>query len=259
VLYIRLPERPTPLTLPTELLDAVGDPFPEKNTGQIKTLRLYGLLEEAETVVVIIDEAQHLVDPESNYILTNSTNWLKNAIKDTGLSFVLVGLEGEAEVVVESNGQLRQLFGKPEVLQPFRWVDPSPAEKAKPVMEQTLDGTLYEFTAFMGGLDAMLPFSKPSGLTDEDIAKRCFVASSGLMRPLMTLIRGSATLALKAHKECIDRQHLAESFRTWLAAEYGDADNPFVGVCPQPTDLPPIIKRTLRSKNRLNPNTSPYK
>lgn len=123
--------------------------------------------------MVILDEAQHIIDRDSTKILFSSTNWLKTFIEDTGIPMVLVGLP-ELKTVIKSNEQLRTRFDpKDNRLLPFN-----------------INGNVphLSLSKFLSMVDMKLPFPNPSNLNDPSITEIIFLASSGVPRTFMEQI-----------------------------------------------------------------------
>ena len=60
-------------------------------------------------------------DSETDKILAKVSNWLKVLIKETCVPFLVIGIEGKVEVILEANSQLSRLFAVREDLTRFRW------------------------------------------------------------------------------------------------------------------------------------------
>jgi hypothetical protein len=128
---------------------------------------------------------------------------------------VLVGLEGEAEQVVNVNPQLARLFGDPRVLAPFEWDEEYPTITIEP------------FRRLLSEIEKRLPLRQPSNLSSRDTAKRCFVASGGTLSYLMALLRRATFLALTSGREGLDHELLSEAFKQRLAGARRGIANPF--------------------------------
>jgi Bacterial TniB protein len=204
------------------LLEALGDPGATKGRSiGAKERRLLKYFKEACKVeLLILDELQHFVDRDNQKILLNASNWLKTFIKETMVSCLLIGLQNDAEEVVNSNPQLARLFGDPYVLAPFEW------DEAKP------DGTKEVFRDFLREIEKLLPLKEPSHLAQYDTALRCFVASGGIMSYQMKLIRTATHLALQRRNEHLDLNLLAQAFKEELASGRRGIPNPFIGGLP---------------------------
>jgi len=220
---------PTPATvknLETTLLDALGDPRAGQGTIGGMARRLINFFRDCKVELLILDELQHFVDRDSQKVLQTVSNWLKTLVKETKVACVLVGLEGEAEQVVDANPQLARLFGDPYVLAPFTWDEGSLS-------------TIQEFRNYLSQLERLLPLNEPSHLADRETAWRCFVACEGIIGYLMALIRRATYLALTQGREYLDYVLLADAFAQRLAGTRRGIPNPFIG------DLPVHTKRLV--------------
>jgi Bacterial TniB protein len=220
---------PTPATvknLETTLLDALGDPRAGQGTIGGMARRLINFFRDCRVELLILDELQHFVDRDSQKVLQTVSNWLKTLVKETKVACVLVGLEGEAEQVVDANPQLARLFGDPYILAPFTWDEGRPA-------------TIQEFRTFLSQLERLLPLNEPSHLADRETAWRCFVACEGIIGYLMALIRRATYLALTQGRERLDHVLLAEAFTQRLAGARRGIPNPFIGDLPVRAHRPP--------------------
>lgn len=242
VLFVTIPSTATIRNLAMDLLYAMGDPRYDKGTIGSMTKRVIRFLRDCHVELLILDELQHFVDRDSQKVLQNVSNWLKTLIKDPELQIacVLIGLEDEANQVVDTNPQLARLFGDPCVLAPFTWDERNPA-------------TIQEFRTLLHELEKMLPLNEPSDLVNRDRAWRCFVASTGIISYLMALIRRATSLALTRGQEHLDDSLLAEAFDQRLAGKRRGIANPFVGdspVYPLPAAPAPDKATNRRSKAR---------
>ncbi len=224
VLQATIPTPASEKNLAMALLFALGDPLAGRGTTGIMTQRLVKLLRDCQVELLILDELQHFVDRDSQKILQNASNWLKMVIKETNISCILVGLEGEAEQVVNINPQLARLFGDPLVLGTFRW------EEAEPT-------TIQEFRTWLAELENLLPLAQPSYLYRREIAWRCYVATGGLVSYLMALLRAATRVAIEQGRASLDLELLAIAFDLRLAGRRRHLPNPFRGEVPSPEVL----------------------
>ncbi len=228
---------PTPATvknLETTLLDALGDPRAGQGTIGGMARRLINFFRDCQVELLILDELQHFVDRDSQKVLQTVSNWLKTLVKETKVACVLVGLEGEAEQVVDANPQLARLFGDPHVLAPFEWDEGRPA-------------TIQAFRTFLDQLERLLPLSEASHLANRETAWRCFVACEGVIGYLMALIRRATYLALMEAREHLDHVLLAEAFAQRLAGSRRGIPNPFLDDLPARPKRPPSISQDRRA------------
>jgi len=177
--------------LATTLLAALGDPRATSGTVGSLTYRLTHFIQDCGVELLILDELQHFRDRDNRKVLENASNWLKTLIKETGVACVLVGLQGEAEEVVQLNAQLARLFGAPHVLAPFAW-------------DERRSETIHEFLAFLTLLEGALPLAERPELATPGMAARLHAASGGIMAYLMELIRRATYLALAQERPTVD-------------------------------------------------------
>jgi len=238
VLKATIPSPATVKNLLIILLDALGDPRADSGTVGGMTLRLERFLKDCGVQLLILDELQHFLDQDSQRVLETVSDWLKRLIKVTKVACVLIGLEGEANQVVNHNKQLARLFGDPVALAPFTWDD-------------ALPDTVRSFRTLLDHLERLLPLNAPSRLSDRDRAWRCFVASEGLLAHLMALLRQATRLALESGREALDDALLIEAFNRRLAGERRGIPNPFLGDLPElPAPTPKSASAGMPATNR---------
>ncbi len=206
--------------------------------------RLIKYIRDCKVELLILDELQHFVDRDSQKVPQTMSKWLKTLVKKTKMSCVLVGLEGEAERVVDANPQLARSFGDPQVLAPFGWIEGRTA-------------TTQEFRTFLDQLERLLPLNELSQLAERETAWRCFVASEGVIGYLMARIRRATYLALDQERERLDHVLLANAFKHRLAGKRRGIPNPFAGDPPVRTKcLAPVSQErealtNQRAKSRV--------
>ncbi len=202
------------------LLRSLGDPRYGNGTIGNRMFRVEGFTEDCGTIMLILDEIQHFVDRDSRIILQTVSDSLKNLIKKRHLACVLTGLQGEAEQVVDANPQLAGLFPDPIVLEPFVWDEVQPQK-------------IKEFRTLLYELEKALPLAGESNLASKERAWRIYVATSGVMRFLMVLIREATYQALKRGQEFLDDALLENAFNKKLSGERRGISNPFIGPPPE--------------------------
>jgi hypothetical protein len=211
VLATTIPVPATVKSLATQLLHAMGDPKAENGTSTSQTLRLLGLAEDCGVELIILDEFQHFIDRDSNSILEEAADWLKNLINNSGKPVVLLGMP-YSDIILKANAQLERRFTMRVSLEPFAW-----EEKAK----------RDEFKTFLSHLDAKMPLPERSNLSLHETAFRLYCATNGYVGYLMKLVRGAAHLAIDRSSAKIDLTLLAESYEERLAARAPGRANPF--------------------------------
>jgi len=242
VLKATVPAKATIGNFATKLLSAVGDPLADRGTIGSREQRLLGYLLDCGVEVLMVDDLQHFVDRDSERVLHDVSNWLKNLVKESHTTCIIAGLP-EAEQVLYANAQLGRLFGDPHHLHTFTWDSQQP-------------DTIQEFRTFLQTLEELLPLPEPSSLAAMETAWRCFVASSGCMAHLMNLIRRAAHYAIQRGQPALNHVLLAEAFDHRLAGQRRGIPNPFVGGLPdRVVETVPDISRRATNR-RSSPGVS---
>jgi type II secretory pathway predicted ATPase ExeA len=235
VLSTFTPSITTKKSLPTKLLNALGDGAAEKGTSVTQTLRIINRVADCGVEVIILDEFQHFIDSESHVVLVNISNWLKDLINETKKPVVLVGMP-HSEVVLRANPQLERRFSMRENLDPFGWATTAEQD---------------EFKSFLKHLDRRLPLSRRSNLSDDETALRIFCATYGLIGYVMKLVRRAAIMAIDRAADCLDLGLLAESYDERLAAGISGRVNPFRAELDDLKVKPlPVVEYITKRTNR---------
>lgn len=211
VLSTSTPSITTKKSLPTRLLQDLGDGAAEKGTYVTQTLRIIKMVEDCGVEMIILDEFQHFIDSDSNVVLVNISNWLKDLINRTEKPVVLVGMP-HSEVVLAANPQLERRFSMRESLEAFGW--DTTAKQG-------------EFKTFLRHLDGRLPLPKRSNLAGHELSFRIYCATDGLIGYVMKLVRRASILAVDRGAECLDLELLSESYVERLASRGPRRVNPF--------------------------------
>jgi Cdc6-like AAA superfamily ATPase len=80
IIYATIPAAATVKGLVEALLKRLGDPLHNKGTTINQTSRLYDLLKACRVELIFLDEFHHFIDRESDKVLKNVCDWLKNLI-----------------------------------------------------------------------------------------------------------------------------------------------------------------------------------
>jgi hypothetical protein len=218
VLKVVIPAKATMGNLLVDMLSALGDPLADRGSVGVKLYRLQHLVADCGVQMIILDEANHFVDRDSERVLHDVSNTMKSLIKVKNIACVLVGLT-YTEEVLKVNEQFGSLFGDPYVLAPFRWNEGQP---------ETID----EFRMFLRQVEQQLPLASRSFLSSKEVAWRCFVATQGKVGYIMRLLRRSAEEAVRRDASSLSQDLLQEAFSQTLAGKRRNLGNPFIGEIP---------------------------
>ena len=214
VLKVTLQPDATPKGIAADILLALEDPAWSSGTVQTLTNRAVKLLQRCDVELIVLDEFHHLFDMDRLKVMTKAAQWLKVLIVNTKIPIVVCGMP-EAEHVLRAEHTERR-FKERLTLHGFNW--------------RTTAGR-REFCGMLKKLDDSLPLAQASGLAEQDVAGRFYLASRGVPDYLMTLIRAGLAEALQRGSECIEQADLARVYETKLAQQrvLGEQVNPFVG------------------------------
>ena len=211
-------ETPSPVTvkgMAATLLYRLGDPAANHGTLWAMNYRLIRLMVDCQVELVILDDFHHLIDKETNRILEQVSDWLKVLIKETGIPFMVVGIEGKVERILKTNSQLSRLFAVRQTLEPFR-CDPSD------------ENSLREFSRFVQYAEQVIGMPLPVALSRLELLYRLHYATEGVVGNLMNLLRYAAWLARQQNQAAITLPILATAFDKRLAKHIKKNANPFL-------------------------------
>jgi hypothetical protein len=211
-------ETPSPVTvkgMAATMLAHMGDPAAHRGTLWSMNFRLIRLMIDCQVELVILDDFHHLIDNETNRILEQVSDWLKVLIKETGIPFLVVGIEGKVERILETNAQLSRLFAVRQLLEPFHC---NPKDEA----------SIQEFARFIQYAQQVTGIPFPVGLPRMELLYRLHYATEGVVGNLMNLLRYAAWLAREQHQETITLPVLATAYDKRLSKHLKRKDNPFL-------------------------------
>lgn len=249
VLSAVVPQRATEKTLVSELLARTEDPAAEKGSAYSQTSRLKIFISACGVEIIFLDEFQHFVDRDSEKILKNVSDWLKNLINATKRPIVLLAQPYAEQVLdVTGNEQLQRRFLLRERLEPFGWMNDEESDPAKK------DDKKDEFRAFLAAVDEKLPLNKSSNLSDPVIALRFYCGTNGRVSKVMAIVRKATELALDRSLDALDLTVLAEAYEERLAKTQPERPNPFcydhakLKLIPFKEDIPQFLIDKEREK-----------
>lgn len=203
IVYATIPAPATVKGLVEALLKELGDPLHNKGTTAKQTGRLYDLLNDCLVELIFLDEFYHFIDRESDKVLKNICDWLKNLILNTKIPVILFGLPDSENIMEIDNFQLSRRFNYRHSLIPF----------------PNNDSGIELFRQFLSGIESQLPLAKKSNLAEKLMSERIYYATDGTIAHVMTLIRMGATYAIEQDIEQIDLNVLGFIFDKHLRHE----------------------------------------
>jgi Cdc6-like AAA superfamily ATPase len=174
----------------SSLLMAFGDPRPQSGTSQALMLRLQETISDRGCRLIIIDETQHLI-PGGNPAKPTIDNIL-NAFKmldETNVSIMLVGMS-EIMAFWSADEQIRSRFQTPYLLQKLSYPKDQPMWKG--ICKKYVD------TLNTNGMHVEC----------SDFYDRLYAATSGAMRPLVSILMSAVVEATKRGSAVINAEDL---------------------------------------------------
>ncbi|MDZ4261416.1 TniB family NTP-binding protein [Pseudomonas mandelii] len=221
VLIVEIPSSPTKKNLATAMLTAMKDPYADSrgHSAETKFARIILLLSNLGVEVVVLDEAQHLVDYKRNDAY-EAADWIKSMMNETSITFVLVGLK-RTEGLLWANEQLRRRFSATVDYNRF----------------MLTESCWTQFAMLLQGIRELLPVASIN-FSDKEMIRRFYLASFGLIDYLIKVIDRSVWLVQHRDAEGINLPILCEAFKdeVWSAAP--EERNPFSDAF----DFKPLIR-----------------
>lgn len=221
VIRVDMPSSPSKKNLAAAMLAALGDPFASSRThsAEAKFTRIVTLLKNLSTEIVILDEAQHLVDYKRNSAY-EAADWIKSLMNDVEIAVILVGLK-RTQGLLWANEQLRRRFSACVDYDRFDW---------------TLREGQQQFAALVNSIRDALP-AQVIDFANDEVLRRFHHASFGLIDYLIKILDRAVWLVQVGRAKGIDLKVLADAFRDEVWSQAPDARNPFA----KDFDFKPLI------------------
>lgn len=208
-LFVEVPSTPTPKSLGTAVLAAMGDQFAYRGSAEEKLFRIVKLLAGLNTELVIFDEAQHLVERRRTPTGA-TTDWMKNLLNASKVAVVLAGLK-KAQDLLLSNEQLRRRFSATVYCDRFN-------------VENEASAT--QFAQLLVSFQPILPVPALEFASSGTLL-RFYHASFGLIDYLIKVIDRAVYLVQAGRFVEIDLPALAQTFRDEVWSLAPNNRNPF--------------------------------
>jgi len=215
VFYLETPSPATVKTMASVMLEQLGDPAAHIGAIGPMNSRLINLLKACKVELVILDDFHHLIDTETDRVLAKVSDWLKVLIKETGIPFMVVGIEGKVERILRANPQLSRLFAARETLVPFVW-------------QPEQQDTIQNFHVFVGTIEKSIGKNLTQSLPRTDLLYRIFYSTNGVVGNVMNLLRYAVMLAEERSATSLDLDTLALAFEKRMSKHLPDKQNPFL-------------------------------
>ena len=214
VFYLETPSPATVKTMASVMLERLGDPAAHIGTIGSLNSRLIKLLQACEVELVILDDFHHLIDTETDRVLAKVSDWLKVLIKETGIPFLVVGIEGKVERILQANAQLSRLFAARETLAPFAWRPEQPT-------------TIQAFHTFVSTLESCVGKPLTTTVPRTELLYRLYYCTDGVVGNVMNLLRYAVKLTEEQSQITLELPLLRQAFEKRLAKHMRGKVNPF--------------------------------
>jgi GTPase SAR1 family protein len=211
VLLASMPATPTQRRILEALIGALDPALPAKGSIEGLKHQLLTLCNACGVSLIVMDEASHMVDrgqERTHYLVGDA---LKEVVDFLGRPFVLAGIP-RLKRLFEVNEQLRRRFNRCRTLKPFSLT----------VKESAADfrGAVQAFANELVGIETV-------DLAGQGVLPQMFVATNGLLKPLVDLLKDAVDLAMSMSRPAIKLETLAAAFRSAIWQEAPRERNPF--------------------------------
>jgi hypothetical protein len=215
ILYAETPSPVTVKAMAATMLVRLGDPAAHQGTLWTLNYRLIRLMIDCQVELVILDDFHHLIDRETHRILEQVSDWLKVLIKETGVPFLVVGINDTIERILDTNAQLSRLFAVRQTLEPFH-------------CDLADEAGVQEFARFVHYAEQVVAVPLPVTLPRLELLRRLHYATQGVVGNLMNLLRYAAWLTRQQQQEAITLATLASAYDKRLSKHLKGEANPFL-------------------------------
>ncbi|WP_082720191.1 TniB family NTP-binding protein [Burkholderia sp. MSMB1835] len=211
VLYISLPENPTPSAVVSTGLQVLHDPAPFHGTTPARTHRLLTLMKQCGVEFTLVDEIQQTLDRSRAPGLYKVGDWIKNLFDASGKPMALFGAP-RSKLLLQTNEQLRRRFSSTFTLEN---------------MGITTAAEIEDFVGLVATLNDNLPVKCSLDLQSYEVLERLHCATDGRISYLIKLFSGGLERALRGAMTTIDVGILEQTFSEEIWDEGIGALNPF--------------------------------
>jgi len=211
VLRAKMRSLPTAKRIVVDLLTAMGSPFATKGKDEEPMVQLKKLCTACGVQLVLFDEVSHLVDRGREKTHYKHGDALKEVVDELGIPFVLTGIPRLTKLF-DVNEQLRGRFSRRRTIKPFSIVGKERLQEFRSVV--------HSFQAKLKGIDSV-------DLTTKELLPRVLMATNGLLRPLVDLLKEAVDLAVGSNERSLTAETLEAAFVSAIWEQAPKKRNPF--------------------------------
>lgn len=211
VLSFTMPANPLGKALYQKALHVFGEKY---TTGTESTLelRLIKLLTTCRVKVLVVDEAQHLIDRGGKKLHEKAADNLKNLMTEAGISIILVGTDRVQELL-KVNEQLRRRFSSQIQLKPWDAEAEADINQVAGILQALLANPAIEL--------------EHQHLIEFKFAKCLAYASGGRISYIVKLVCGAVKSAFGRKSKTLEVQDFEKAFALEVWDSVSLKDNPF--------------------------------
>ncbi|AWY40136.1 MULTISPECIES: TniB family NTP-binding protein [Pseudomonas] len=232
VIYCRVPNNATIKTLVTRLLNCF-ETYTKYQSVDALEFRLFNILDTCQTVLIILDEWQHLLRGGTGRALQSAADWVK-VLTDIYMGEVMLVGPPACELVIDQHQALADRFPYRARLSPFSLATP-----------ESYSNYLKLIRAFAIHLKESVGFIEIPPLTDEKLLLSFYAATGGNMRALRVLLNASLINALNRNDNNLTISDFSMAAGQVKLATRLTEHNPFEKTC---SELKKIITTSTKKK-----------
>lgn len=211
---VRVTSSPTVTKIFRDILKEVGDPFHNRGLLAEMEERIALYFKACGTRVLVIDEAQRVVDMNGQVACRAFGFFLQNIYEQSGVLVVLLGL-GRASFLFKQDWQIARRFDDPVRFQPYEWDEDadrnlrSEDDPDRRPFRPGRDAFLQVLATYKQMLG--IPWS-PELESDALVGKRFFYASQGVIGYLEKLLAKAVELMMENDSTVVTHAVLREAY-----------------------------------------------
>lgn len=211
VLSFTMPANPLGKALYQKALSEFGADY-TMGTESTLELRLIKLLKTCKVKVLVVDEAQHLIDRGGKKMHEKSADNLKNLMTEAGIAIILVGTDRVQELL-KVNEQLRRRFSSQIQLKPWG-----------PVAEVDINQVAGVLQALLANPAIELDHQH---LIEFKFAKCLAYGSGGRISYIVKLVCWAVKSAYDRKSKILEMHDFERAFESAVWSSVAPKDNPF--------------------------------
>lgn len=198
LLCVTMPVTVSPTKLAREMLHELGDPLYESGKAEGLDDRVDNLMRRCAVEGVLIDEGQRVLDRAGVLTAEKMIDWIKDRHARNNAVFALFGL-ARMRKLFEQDVQYDNRWDAELRMEPYAWgeddaVDLSSRDNFIGLLAGLRSGSPAPWAAELTIVD------EEGAVLDEDVAKRFFYASRGLMGGVKNLLKMAARILIEDRK-----------------------------------------------------------